>query len=124
MIQSIGLDIIEVSRFTLLARRREQKSWTECFSPEELTYCFGKTNPALHLAARFAVKEAMIKAYSTLAIPLTYNAISVENSGGIPKIICPAAYTDTLTPHVSISHTTAHAAAFVVVSKNNEHTTH
>ena len=38
---------------------------SRCFLPDEIAYCQGMKFPALHLAARFAAKEAISKAFGT-----------------------------------------------------------
>lgn len=57
----IGLDLIEPRR--LQARlERTQGLDRELFHPGELAYCERQSDPYQHLAARFAAKEAIIKA--------------------------------------------------------------
>ena len=57
----VGTDIVEVER---LARslRRQPAFATSVFSDEERLYCDAQARPAQHYAARFAAKEAFLKA--------------------------------------------------------------
>jgi len=60
----IGTDIIEVERIeALLARGKEHVE--TIFTPAEAAYCDAKARKAEHYAARFAAKEAVLKALGT-----------------------------------------------------------
>ncbi len=60
----MGTDIIEVQRVEeKLARTRGLRE--KVFSPREIEYCESKHRPGLHFAARFAAKEAFLKAMGT-----------------------------------------------------------
>ncbi len=64
MIFGLGTDIIEVGRIEeKLARTAGLKA--KLFTPGEIAYCEAKHRPALHFAARFAAKEAFLKAMGT-----------------------------------------------------------
>jgi holo-[acyl-carrier protein] synthase len=64
LIFGIGTDIIEVHRIEeKLLRTIGLKS--ELFTPGEIAYCESKHRPAQHFAARFAAKEAFLKAMGT-----------------------------------------------------------
>ena len=58
----VGVDIIEIGRFKGVWKRRGPKFLDRIFSKPEQDYCLSKTHPAPHLAARFAAKEALLKA--------------------------------------------------------------
>ena len=60
----LGVDIVDIDRMARILKR------TPCFaqkvfSPAERTYCDSTSNPAAHYAARFAAKEAVLKALGT-----------------------------------------------------------
>ena len=61
MIIGIGIDIIEVER---IAHRvgRDTGFREFVFSKNEIEYCESKAHPFQHYAARFAAKEAFLKA--------------------------------------------------------------
>ncbi len=64
MIIGVGTDIIEVDRIERLLSK--QKKFKErIFTPGEIEYCEHKINKAQNYAARFAVKEALLKAIGT-----------------------------------------------------------
>ena len=56
-----GIDLVEMSKFrTVFAGRATLVE--EIFTEQERNYCYAHKDPLLHLAARFACKEAAIKA--------------------------------------------------------------
>jgi holo-[acyl-carrier protein] synthase len=64
MIEGLGIDIIEVKR--VQKRIEAEKGFREyVFSSAEIAYCEKKTNKYEHYAARFAAKEAFLKALGT-----------------------------------------------------------
>lgn len=62
---NVGADVIEVERVAKVYQRRKERFLKRVFTEEEREYCFGKSDPFPHLAARFAAKEAVSKAFST-----------------------------------------------------------
>ena len=62
---NIGVDVIEVDRVTQVYERQKERFLKRVFTQEEQDYCLSKSNPFPHLAARFAAKEAVSKAFST-----------------------------------------------------------
>jgi holo-[acyl-carrier protein] synthase len=59
-----GVDIVKVSRIEHLFSQRENNI-RRVFTPAEIKYCQNKRHKFQHLAARFAAKEAMLKAIGT-----------------------------------------------------------
>lgn len=57
-----GVDIISVERLEEAARRHGERFLNRIFTPEERAYCETKRFKYEHYAARFAAKEAMMKA--------------------------------------------------------------
>jgi holo-[acyl-carrier protein] synthase len=64
VIKGIGVDIVEVERIELAIKRRSRFS-ERVFTDTERDYCLSKHRPHLHFAARFAAKEAALKALGT-----------------------------------------------------------
>ena len=56
----IGTDLVEVERLSKSLTR--PRFVEEVFGPRERAYCEGTARPAEHFAARFAAKEAFLKA--------------------------------------------------------------
>ena len=125
MILSIGIDIVEVYRMRE-SMTRTPRFAERVFTVGERAYCDGK-GAAAHqsYAARFAAKEAFLKALKTgWRGKITWQDIEViSDSEGVPSlnIIDEAARlmnglgaTDV---HLSISHTKDHAVAQVLLEK-------
>ncbi|MEO8091934.1 MAG: 4'-phosphopantetheinyl transferase superfamily protein [bacterium] len=74
-----GIDLIEVGRLERALQRRPRLA-QRLFRPGELAYAGSRHRPAMHLAARFAAKEAAVKALRARAVPL--RDFEVEGGGG------------------------------------------
>lgn len=57
-----GVDIVSVERLEEAARRHGERFLNRIFTPDERVYCESKRFKYEHYAARFAAKEAMMKA--------------------------------------------------------------
>jgi holo-[acyl-carrier protein] synthase len=62
MILGTGIDLCEVSRMQAKVQASADDFIARVFLPGEIAYCGSKRNPAEHYAARFAAKEAVVKA--------------------------------------------------------------
>lgn len=65
MIIGIGIDIVRVDRIEKAVKRWSGSFTSRVFTDGELEYCKRQKRPALHLAARFGAKEAVMKAFGT-----------------------------------------------------------
>ncbi len=65
MIIGTGIDIIEVARVAASIERFGSRFLGRVFTPAEIRYCDSKQNRAERYAARFAAKEAALKAIGT-----------------------------------------------------------
>ena len=111
-ISGLGVDLAEVSRVRRLAATH--RFLKRVFTPGELAYSLKSKNKYERLAARFAVKEAVIKALDETALPL--NSREVENTAsGSPRVSVKGR--PRLRLLVSISHTAAYAVASVIAFK-------
>ena len=59
-----GVDIVQVSKIKGIMLARPEFA-SEIFTNREWEYCFSRPNPFIHLAGRFAAKEACLKALGT-----------------------------------------------------------
>ncbi len=113
----VGVDIEEVTRFTKRSSRAFKLFLKRLFTDQELTYCFERTRTAEHLAARFAAKEAIIKALAILGFaPPDYQQIEIRMNGKLPTVCL---YDSSLKPYrvlISLSHTRTLAMAFAVIT--------
>ena len=76
----LGSDIIEVERIRQVMERHPERFLDRVFTDVERAYCMPMRNPYPHLAARFAAKEAVSKAFTTgIGEELGWKSISVEH---------------------------------------------
>lgn len=112
----IGIDLLEVDRLERALARRPRLA-ERLFTDGELEFANGRRRPAMHLAARFAAKEAAVKALGAGA--LAPREVEVEGGGReAPRIrlhgaAAAAAADRGVELEVSLTHTQAHAAAVV-----------
>ena len=123
MIFGIGIDIIEVSRVDKKIGKPDFLK--KVFSAGEIAYCESHFNKAEHFAARFAAKEAFLKALGT-GWQGTISFFEIEilpNKLGKPELTCKGKLKEILEDleitrqHVSLSHIKEMAAATVVLEK-------
>jgi holo-[acyl-carrier protein] synthase len=62
MTYGIGIDLVSVQRIADARRRFGERFQEKVFTAGEINYCLQKRNPAPNFAARFAAKEAFVKA--------------------------------------------------------------
>jgi len=65
MIVGTGIDIAEVPRIRAAIERHGERFLQRVFTPDEIRYCESKANRVERYAARFAAKEAGMKALGT-----------------------------------------------------------
>jgi holo-[acyl-carrier protein] synthase len=65
MIKGVGTDVVEVSRLEQATARHGHAFLARLFTPSEIEYCEGKAHRFESYAARFAAKEALLKALGT-----------------------------------------------------------
>jgi holo-[acyl-carrier protein] synthase len=106
----IGIDLVETARIRRLAAN--PRFLSRVFTGVELAYCGTSLNRFERLAARFAVKEAVIKAFDDKELGL--RDIEVENSASGRPQVRVAKY-PRASIMVSITHTARYAAAAVFV---------
>ncbi|MCB1172874.1 MAG: holo-ACP synthase [Leptospiraceae bacterium] len=62
MICGLGTDIVENQRIAAVYQKHGERFLRRIFTAEEIEYALSHINPVPYLAARFAVKEAAVKA--------------------------------------------------------------
>ena len=123
MIIGIGVDIIEVSRIKESHKQYGNRFLNRVFTEDEIAYCMEfKGNEFVHLAARFAVKEAFSKAIGTgLTQGFKLKEVSVKNKAtGEPEIILSGSLFEkygNYKTHVTISHTATNAVAVIIMEE-------
>lgn len=124
MIFGIGTDLIEVER---VAEKMEKKQGFKelVFSANEIIYCETRTFKYEHYAARFAAKEAFLKAIGTgWRNGTAFNEIEIYNDDeGKPEICFHGLTAKTIADlklgkiFVSLSHLKTIACAMVIIEK-------
>jgi len=61
----IGVDLVRIPRLREVVQRWQDRFLRRVFTEAELDYCLERRDPIPHLAARFAAKEAALKALGT-----------------------------------------------------------
>ncbi|MBA4121424.1 MAG: holo-ACP synthase [Acidobacteria bacterium] len=125
MIVSIGIDIIEVYRIRETISRTPRFA-ERVFTKRERDYCEAKgAASAQSYAARFAAKEAFLKALKTgWRGKITWHDIEIcSDENGVPSLEIRGEAKNILENlgankiHLSLSHTTEHAVAQVILEK-------
>lgn len=123
MILGTGIDLIEVARIAASYERFGERFLARLLRPAEIAYCLTHAQPAPHLAARFAAKEAVAKAFGTgLGAELGWQDIEVvRRASGEPRVLLHDKGAALLAArggrvvHLSLTHTAQHAAAVAVL---------
>ncbi len=83
----IGLDATEIDRVAEVLARHRDRFLRRVFTDGEIAYCERHRDPAPSLAARFAAKEATMKALGTgAARGVTWRDIEVIRGFGPPQL--------------------------------------
>lgn len=83
----IGMDATDIPRLQQVLERYGQRFLERIFTPSEVAYCTRRHNPAPHLAARFAAKEAAMKALGTgHSQGVLFKDIEVVRVSGPPQL--------------------------------------
>ena len=122
MVIGVGVDVVDVERFRASLTRTPTMR-ARVFTPAELEHVASKYDPVLSLAARFAAREAVMKAMGLGLGAFGFHDASVRiDSAGAPHLIiggqAAALATDRGidTWHLSLAHDGGMATAMVVAS--------
>ncbi len=121
----IGIDIVDIQRIAKLRQRHGNKLKHTVFLPAELDYCLARANTDECLAARFAAKEAVMKALGTgWAEGVSFMGIEVViEESGKPEVRLHGATLEKARAlgigkiHLSLSHARETAVAQAVIEK-------
>ena len=119
-VSAIGIDAVDLARFRRVLERRPTIV-ERVFTPGELVYARTATDPAPHLAARFAAKEAVLKALGVGMGAVGWRDMEVVRAdGGAPSLSLTGRAAElgdergVTRWHLSLSHTDTVAIASVV----------
>jgi holo-[acyl-carrier protein] synthase len=119
----IGVDLVECARIERSLDRFGEKFLRRVFTEGEIEYSMSMKFPARHLAARFAGKEAVSKAFGTgIGKAMGWRNIDISKkksgepflvfSGPAQELASKRGVTSAL---ITLSHTDRHAVACVVL---------
>ena len=122
MIAGIGVDLVHVPRIRQAIERWQERFLERVFTAEEIAYARRRRDPAEHLAARFAAKEAALKALGTgLSMGVRWREVEVRRARGEPPRLALSGRTAALGAargvrvfHVSLTHDGEYALAQVL----------
>ncbi|MFQ5898390.1 MAG: holo-ACP synthase [Candidatus Methylomirabilia bacterium] len=87
-IKGVGVDLVQISRLRQMVERWQERFLRRVFTEAELDYCFQRRDPIPHLAARFAAKEAALKALGTgLRMGISWRELEVRRMRGEPPTL-------------------------------------
>jgi holo-[acyl-carrier protein] synthase len=123
MILGLGIDIIEVARVAASVERFGERFLKRILLPDEIAYCRSHKIPAPFIAARFAAKEAISKAFGTgIGAQLGWHDMEVKRKeSGEPFVVLHGSGQKLLQERggrvvlTSLSHTENYAAAVAIL---------
>jgi len=122
VIVGVGVDLVEIARIRRAMERWQDRFLRRVFTPDELAYALRRRDPAEHLAARFAAKEATLKALGTgLSMGVRWREMEVRRARGEAPTLRLSGRTGALGTargiralHVSLTHDGGYAFAQVL----------
>lgn len=123
MILGTGIDLVEVTRIRAALDKFGERFLKRVLRPAETAYCLKYKNPAPHVAARFAAKEAISKAFGTgIGRELGWHDLEIgRKESGEPFVLLHHRGQQLLAArggrlvHVSLSHTETYAVAVAIL---------
>ena len=124
-IVGVGVDAVDVERFRRVLDRRPRFA-TRCFTETERSDATGSADPVQSLAARFAAKEAVMKALGSGLGSFALTDVEVRRTAGsgatrnAPYLVLHGTAAERAGAkgagrfHISLTHTDGVAIAFVV----------
>ena len=123
MILGTGIDLIEVARIASSFEKYGERFVNRVLLPNETAYCLSHKNPAPFLAARFAAKEAISKAFGTgIGAALGWQDMEIcRKESGEPFVVLHGKGAQLFAArgarrlHLSLTHTENYAAATAIL---------
>lgn len=110
----IGVDIIEIDRFLKKPFETNQNFYKKIFHDSEIKYCLNHKNPSESFAAKFAIKESVIKSINK---QISFLDILTEQVNSKPTVTLLGDHSYNFL--VSVSHEKSNAIAVVISEKRN-----
>ncbi len=110
----IGVDIVDVRRFTKIPYDENESFYKKNFHRSEIEHCLKYKHPAQHFAGKFAIKESVIKAVSEKISMADIETAYVTSK---PVVRLPSRKNSKYDFLVSLSHEGNLAIAVVIAQK-------
>ena len=82
-VRGIGVDLVRIPRMRAVIARWDERFLRRVFTEGEIAYCRARRDPVPHFAARFAAKEAAMKALGTgLRMGVRWRDLEVRRERG------------------------------------------
>ena len=82
-VKGIGIDLARIPRLRRVVERWNERFLRRVFTEQEIAYCRRRRDPIPHFAARFAAKEAALKALGTgLRMGVRWRELEVRRERG------------------------------------------
>lgn len=125
MIFATGIDIVEIDRIKQTIQKHSGRFEQKVFTQKEVDYCHSQADPAKHFAARFSVKEAVLKCFGTgMTGGILWKDIEVEKRETGQPVLKLYGKGEKLFSqlklkhiHISISHDKKYAVAHAIAEK-------
>jgi holo-[acyl-carrier protein] synthase len=123
MIVGIGVDLVEIERMEHAIARHPERLVRRVFTETEQRECESRAHRAMHYSARFAAKEAFLKAVGMgLCAGMRWRDVGVVHApSGKPSLVVQGRAAERMrelgADHalVSLTHTDHHACAVVIL---------
>ena len=123
MILGVGIDLVEVGRIRDSLERLGERFARRILCPAEYDYCFDHKDPSTHVAARFAAKEAVSKAFGTgigtelgwldiEVLRLASGSTQVHLHGAVAQLM---EHRSAKSIHLNLTHTAQYASAVAIL---------
>ncbi len=87
-VRGIGVDLVHLPRMRAVIERWQERFLRRVFTDGEIAYCQGRRDPTQHFAARFAAKEAGLKALGTgLRLGINWRELEVRREPGQAPVL-------------------------------------
>lgn len=87
-VRGVGVDLVRIPRMREVIARWQERFLHRVFTDQEIAYCRARRDPVPHFAARFAAKEAGLKALGTgLRLGVSWHELEVRRERGQAPVL-------------------------------------
>jgi len=127
-LKGIGIDLVPISRMREIIARWDERFLRRVFTDHEIAYCRARRDPVPHFAARFAAKEAALKALGTgLSLGVNWRELEVRRERGEPPSLVLSGRSREISRHrggrrmlVTLTHDGDYAMAQAILVGDDE----